>query len=129
MNLHLSLLLSNILQVAIFSFIPSNSFYFCDISIHLFSCVAAISLSKSELIFCVLLNLSYSISALLVYFPFVYTTEKSSVVVSFFYIYPSISAIILSISSRKTCSRATISFSSALSFTISIFSRVSFCST
>ena len=42
---------------------------------------------------------------------------------------PSISAMILSISSRNICSLATISLISALSLTISIFSLVSSCST
>lgn len=41
----------------------------------------------------------------------------------------SISAMILSISSRNSCSRATISAISAFSFTMSIFSRVSSAST
>ena len=43
--------------------------------------------------------------------------------------YPSISAMILSISSRSTCSLATISLISAFSLTISIFSLVSLAST
>src|SRR5699024_8319795 len=43
--------------------------------------------------------------------------------------YTSISAMILSISSRSSCSRATISLISAFSFTISIFSLVSSAST
>ena len=43
--------------------------------------------------------------------------------------YTSISAMILSISSRSTCSLATIVSISAFNFTISIFSLVSSCST
>ena len=44
-------------------------------------------------------------------------------------IHPSISCMILLISSLNNCSRATISAISAFSFWMSTFSRVSFCST